>query len=754
MTGVLEAVSGEVAKVAATAVLGGLDKGARKLFDVLRTKFPAVPQDPAELRQGVLTFALADPGWAKDLATALAAVGSGEVVSGAPRGISDFRDRVDQVTNPPAGGVKLIVAPSGYGGTELARQLADRVQEQYPSGRVELDLREYRVGDETDIAGLKQEVLKRCGIPEGEIAVDDARLDDQFSSVLLTRLCVVVLDNVTSARELEVFARFQANLTLATTAVATRDLRVLDPRPILLQGLDPEGAIEMLADFAGDVRLADELPEVHELLALCDRMPLAIREAGLTLALRTGEARPVAGLLAEYQAAGVVGAEAVVADAVRRTFDALAPEAVTACALLADFPGGRFTRDTALVYLGEDRTRADAALSALIEAQLVERRVRAGYSLTRLARDHARTLPADRDAAFERLLRYVRDNVVAADLEGDRETGLQRLREYDVPGELRWTLGGDRFDWLDRHFGLIAALVEASCLRRRHVDVCQLAGAVEVLVNQRWRWREYAEICDWALQAAKALDEQARQDGHDKAALLARTYQMRARARFLIRWFELAEADLSEAHRLAGEATTPEWPRKRLQASVAEFWGRLREEQADVLAASGGDPRVMLSGAVDWFRSAVSIDDELGDRAALAIHLRMLAATLVKVGYLAEALACATRALEFAVGRNRGRVYTVFAKAYLALGDTIHARESLQNARSEMASARAQQYEWELREIEARLLVAEGNVEAARTAWGTLADDAFKIGHPRANDYVKAFGLLPPPSGRRWRFPW
>lgn len=750
MVDFLEIVASEAAKVAATAVMGRLDTGAQRLLRVLRSKSRSLPDDPAEVRRAVPALAREDIDWGNDLVRAVSDLHPDGVVVGAPEGIRWFRNRVRHLESVPADGVRVIAGAGGSGRTELARQLADRVHDDFPSGRLELDFRDYRVGDETDVAAVKRAVLLRFGIAGGEIAVDDDRLDQQFMSAMVTRRCVVIADNVIGGREVELFSRFRANVTLATTAVLTRDLRALDPHAIQLRGLDADGAAEMLADYSGEVSPPAEPAATRELVATCGGMPFALREAGLTLAARAGERTPVAGLVREYRAAGVVDAETVIADALRRTFDVLPPDAVWACALLAEFPGGWFTREAATVYLSEDAARGAAAFDAVVAAQLTEQ-VWGGYRLTRLVREYSATLLGDRDSAFDRLLRYMRDNAVAADLAGDDPASRRtRLREYVVPQGLSWTRDRDRFEWLDEHFGLIGALVSAACQRRRYKETCQLAGAVEVLVNQHGRWREYAELSEWAVQAARAQHEQA--TGRGRAGLLARTLAMRAKAHYLVRWFERAEADLRQAHRLAETAAGPAWRAQRLRSSIAEFWGRYREEHADVLAGSGGVAGDELAEAIHWFRQAVAIDEEIRDDTALGIHLRMLAGALLKAQQVPEAMAAASDALQYTAGRNYARVLMVFVKAHLALGETARARTTLTEAQESLARVGADQYRWELREVEARLLMAEGDRGRAREAWAALVDDAVAVGHPRADEYLNELGTLPQQSGLLGRF--
>ncbi|MGW7535395.1 hypothetical protein [Amycolatopsis sp. NPDC054798] len=723
--------STEAAKLLATALVGRVDKGLGQLAGIARAKFGAKfgsgPVSVADLREQVLAACRDDPAFRAELMEAVALLNAAGQRPPAAEGVEPFFNHAEHLREPRESGVCLIYGPAGSGKTEIARQIAGLVRDRFPGGWIEIDVAESRTGAVVDLALVKRQALLKLGIPGNEIAADDAGLDQQFGSVLATRLFTVILDNVVSAREVELFRPFRMNLVLATCSVRTRDLDALDPAPILLGGLELEGAREMLAHYCGAVRLDAEPAATDALLEMSGRMPSAIREVGLSLARHSGEPYPVSGVVAHYQANGIVDAEGVIKDSLEQTFSSLAPETAAAVALLSGFPGHWFTRETAVAYLGMREQVFDAVVSAMVTEQ-----VGGWYRLTALVSQYAAKLPADRDAAFLRLLSHVRDRAVAADLAGDAG----RLREYVVPPGLSWTLAENRIDWLHRHLGLLTEVVRAAARRQRHVEVCQLAGALEVLITARWLWREYAEISDLAVRAAAALA-----DGEPQA-LYARTLSMRAKTWFLARAFDPAEADLRQAWELAEAVKTRPARRERLLSSVAEFRARFFEEKADTLAPASAERASLLAEAESWLRKAISLDQHLEHGYALGIHHRMLASVLIKAGRPAEAMAEIENGRNHATGRNLNRLDMVAARAFLALGDPGRARDCWSRARAELKSTGADQYQWEVREIEARILAAEGQPEAARTAWGQLVWDAWRLGHPRTNEYVTEFESL------------
>src|SRR3954470_11070363 len=100
MVDILEIVSSEATKVAATAVIGGVDKAASHLFKVLKRKCGSLAENPDELRRLVLSFAHKDADWADELVQAVSALNSDRLPASAPRGIEFFRNHARHLADP------------------------------------------------------------------------------------------------------------------------------------------------------------------------------------------------------------------------------------------------------------------------------------------------------------------------------------------------------------------------------------------------------------------------------------------------------------------------------------------------------------------------------------------------------------------------------------------------------------------------------------------------------------------------------
>ncbi|MFE5502338.1 hypothetical protein ACFQ73_07245 [Amycolatopsis japonica] len=635
-----------------------------------------------------------------------------------------------QCITEASGGVKLIIGLEGSGKLEVARSMATHMRNRFPGKYVEvhLPLRRFRDKEAFDPNAARRYFLHQVcindEIPDGEESVEAL-----FGRVLSNDLFIVVLDGVTCAEELALFADFQSSLVLATTARGTRELLKFDRRPIRLNGLSRCVAWKLLDDYSGDVILANEPVEAWRLIELCDQMPYALHEVGLSLSLRSGEARPLAALLDEYRLKGIVNSEQVVREHLDGIFAALSEPVKAACVLLASHPCGYFTRATAQAMIGGDG--ASVVFDEMLESHLVvisENR----YSLPALVAGYAHGVSMDRSAGFHRLLAHVRDHAVSA----DRHINGDRLVCYEVPAVFEWNLQVSPVDWLDDHRTLIAELIKLAFSQRCYEEVCQLAGAFETLLNERWAWREYLEISEWAVLAAEKLQEK-------RPGQLVRALMMRAKALYISQRFEEAGKDLDRASLLLSVSMIVISEGQRLAASLAEFFGRFHEEKADYFISCGftkGKIEAELSEAAIWMVRAcrISVGDggKSRDQSALGIQLRMLAGILVKLGRTESALSALLAIGDDVSVRNKARVHMTFVRMHLARRDLISARVHHAFASNLLASGQPTQYEWELRELNARIMRAEGDPAAAKE-WGSVTHDAIRYDHPRLVFYLK-----------------
>jgi hypothetical protein len=138
------------------------------------------------------------------------------------------------------------------------------------------------------------QVLDRCLTAMG-VAADfvPPTLEEKaarYRGLLAGRRALVVLDNASSAEQIRPLLPGSATCLVLITSrdrlaglAATEDARLL-----ILDVLDPEEAMELLARTAGAERVSREPEKAAEVVRLCDCLPLAVRIAGARLATRLG----------------------------------------------------------------------------------------------------------------------------------------------------------------------------------------------------------------------------------------------------------------------------------------------------------------------------------------------------------------------------------------------------------------------------------------------------------------------------------
>jgi tetratricopeptide (TPR) repeat protein len=711
----LDLVASEVSKAVIAAAGGIVLRGSEDVLSAVRRRLPGVTADDEQALTRVVLSAMAQsPALADEMSSALAGPArvGGETLR--PPVFFD-RDEVRRAAGEP--GCWLIAGAHGTGKTALVTRIAADSASRFGAVAM-VDLDGYREGNALRIAEAKRAVLSQLGVPAIEVPAPE--LDWQYELALLHRRFVLIVENILDSGEAGALALpWPQSLVLVTTRNLADDLRMWSAeKPIALQGLEEAGAYEMLASQCGESMLEAEPILARELLRRCGYLPYAVMQAGALLARHRDSGFALPELLADLPS-GDGGS--LVEYCVSRSLRDLSAEAQRTAELLACHPGQDFTRDSAKAMHGNDFV---VALDELIVAKLVQELTNGRFQFHQLARSHARRLRSgvDVNAAFDRILGYYRDRAVAVDLaEG------QRLRRYVIPEVASAGPLPGRIDWLESEAAVLVDLVGQAYERERDVEVTQLCGAFEVLLNYRGHHRLCIAVNEWGVKSAARLGDRA---------LEARLYAMQGRVFTLIHEFDFASAALGRAMELLGLIDD-----QQLLASTLEFAARLHEERA-----AYDDGGTGLAEAMEYLRRAITLDVTLADSVAHGLHLRMLANVLVKAGQPAEALAVLGETADYQLtDRNRSRVHTVQAKALAALGDFAGAQAQIDAARALAGEVGATQYECDLVGIEAEIARKSGDIEAARARLGWLAGQYYAMGSNRFSLYLDQLRKLPSP---------
>ncbi|WP_370946011.1 hypothetical protein AB5J62_44135 [Amycolatopsis sp. cg5] len=694
-----EAVLGEVAKVVTTGMLGGLkDLVVNKLAkraqgDDLRLLLADEDRVKAALAELVET----EPELGDRLEQLLIEASPGQRPSSdVPGAAPNFVDRDDARGEAAKPGVHVISGPQGSGKSALVYRLAADLSKSYPE-QIYVDLAEFRVDNSLRRTEVAAHILQRLGVHGSLISGSAAELWPQYRSLTARRKLLLALDNAESAGDVRgLIPASSSSLVLVTAIRSGDDFRSEFPgSPIELGALDEEDALKLLG-HAG--------PAATELVNLCDRMPFAVVQASVRVNKRAklgGD--PVASVLEEFRATGVLGGLDVVAAAFEQTYAELSPDAAELCALLASHPGPDFTQATARAVLGRP---AGTALDELIESGFVLAAARP--KLYNLVREGARRR-GTRDAAVERSIDFHRDQAVAADL----SLGTDRLRRYEVIQPTTVDFENKQpLDWVEDARETYGALAREAFARGKDVELGQICGALETLMLNRGHHRLFVQINHWGIRSAERLGD---------PALEARILSQQGRTHFLLHEFDRAQPLLDRARELVRPLDDP-----GLESSVLEFCGRFHEEKHE------------YQPATDLLWRAVLLDRNMameGSR-ALGLHTRMLANVLVKSGRAQDAFGLLEESkTNTSEPRNISRVLTVWTKALIAVGSLDAAEQTLRDAWSLAGQVGATQYATELHETAAALAAARGDWATTADQWQQAWQILWAAGHPRQAEF-------------------
>ncbi|CAM5381059.1 AfsR/SARP family transcriptional regulator [Streptomyces canus] len=213
-----------------------------------------------------------------------------------PPDIADFVGRSDQIdwavsllgrvgdparTAPPIG---VISGRSGTGKTALAVHVGHRTAELFPDGRLFVDL---RAADTAPLqpADALARLLRAMGAEPATLPSSVEELTGLYRTYTGHRRILLILDN--AAGEAHVRPLLPPGPGSAVLVTSRRRLVALEGAAHLdLTVPDEEEALELLGRVAGADRVRAEPDRTAEIVALCGRLPLAVRIAGARLAAR------------------------------------------------------------------------------------------------------------------------------------------------------------------------------------------------------------------------------------------------------------------------------------------------------------------------------------------------------------------------------------------------------------------------------------------------------------------------------------
>ncbi|MEO6086890.1 MAG: BTAD domain-containing putative transcriptional regulator [Umezawaea sp.] len=341
-----------------------------------------------------------------------------------PGDIADFAGRRGELarlldsangTTPTAMVIEALDGMAGIGKTTLAVHAAHRLAEQYPDGRLFLDLHGHTPNQVpvTPMAALDV-LLRALGVPGERIPADQDARAALWRAELAVRSVLVLLDNAADAAQVRPLLPGTArSLTLITSRRRLVDLETA--RVLSLDVLPEADAAALFSGVVGDERAAAEPDAVREVVERCGHLPLAIRIAAARL--RSRQAWTVRYLADRLLEAGsplteLSAGDRSVAAAFTLSYQRLAAPQRRVFRLLGVHPGPDVDVPAAAALAAVDRAEAGRLLESLVDDHLVQEPVPGRYRLHDLVRRHAHTVAlaeepsADRDQALHRVVDF------------------------------------------------------------------------------------------------------------------------------------------------------------------------------------------------------------------------------------------------------------------------------------------------------------------------------------------------------------
>ncbi|MEV2225096.1 tetratricopeptide repeat protein [Nocardia vinacea] len=331
-----------------------------------------------------------------------------------------LRAATEHIVSGGVGNRTIVLAGApGSGKTAAGVELAHRVRSYFADGDLYVQFPADHAVSESEVL---LEVLLALGERRDDIPDRPNARQARYRALTADRSYLIFLDGVVSAQQVRALQPGSgASLLLVTESRPVTLANAARMRLYVLKPLDETAARDMLAGIVGAESMAAEPDAAAVVIALCDRLPLALSIVGAMVCragLRTQLplAETVERLRDEHRRSSVLSTDMVfgaayryLSEPTRRCYRALGLRAhgglvgVSALAATLDLP----------------EYQVAESLIELADAHLVEEFVRHRYAVRELVRAHARDIDdrpgAQRLVEENRLLEYYDAGIAAAD---------------------------------------------------------------------------------------------------------------------------------------------------------------------------------------------------------------------------------------------------------------------------------------------------------------------------------------------------
>jgi tetratricopeptide (TPR) repeat protein/DNA-binding XRE family transcriptional regulator len=668
-----------------------------------------------------------------------------------PPDVCGFTGRADELallyavaavdTQPNSGVVYTVSGTAGVGKTALAVHWAHRVRHRFPDGQLYVNLRGF---DPSGTVMAPAEAIRRfldaLGVHSQRMPPDPNARGDLYRTLLADRSMLVVLDNARDPDQVRpLLPGAPGCLVLVTSRNRLSGLVATEgAHPILLDLLTFNEARDLLSRRLGPGRVAAEPAAVDEIIACCDQLPLA-----LSIVAANAATHPQRSLTAfadqlrdSRDRLDALSTNDTLATDVRAVFSwswrALGKEPARLFRLLGLHPGPDVSAAAAASLAAIPLGQARSMLDHLADTHLIDEHAPGRYTLHDLLREYAADLARateteeQRHAVTGRMLdHYLHTAYSAARLLNPHREPI--ALSPPQPGVTVTGLAGhdQAIDWFTAEHRVLLGAIDHAAATGFETHVWQLALTLDIFLNRRGHWRDWAATGRAALAAADRLADPFAQ---------GRAHRNLARACLPLGRLDDARTHLRHALDLFGEAGD-----------------RVGQADAHLRLANVGERQGRHAEALDYSRRALHLYRAAGHRLGEALALNAVGWYHAHLGEYRAALPACEQAIallqELDNRPGQAATWDSLGHAHHYLGHRTQAVASYQHAIDLYRDLGDRYHEAAARAHIGDSHHAAGDADAARTAWRRALTILDQLDHPDAHQVRTKLHGLDQPKG-------